>query len=194
MRATLRPHADCARAGAVRLDVDLAWAAPGLVHLRYVLAGADGALVVPPFDRAERTDGLWRTTCFELFIRPVPAMAPARGHGVSGPYWEVNLAPSTRWAAYHFDEYRAGMADEARLPAPSIAVTHMGQDFALSAMVDVRGIAPLADARCWHIGLSAVLDLGDGNRAYWALNHADGPPDFHHGDCFAGQLAAPEDL
>ena len=44
-----------------------------------------------------RTDELWRTTCFEAFVR------------TDGGYVEYNLSPSGAWAAYRFDGYREGM-------------------------------------------------------------------------------------
>ena len=46
----------------------------------------------------DRADDLWRTTCFELFVA---------GEGTA--YREYNFSPSGQWAAYDFDDYRAGM-------------------------------------------------------------------------------------
>ena len=48
-----------------------------------------------------RTDELWRSTCFELFLR----------FDDDERYVEFNFSPSTRWAAYAFDGYREGMAE-----------------------------------------------------------------------------------
>ncbi len=43
-----------------------------------------------------------------------------------------------------------------------------------------------------RLGLSAVIEETDGTKSYWALAHpAEGPPDFHHPDCFALTLPAP---
>lgn len=68
--------------------------------LRWKVEGA-GKIVLPPFAGQARTDGLWQTTCFELFVK-VP--------GGAG-YAEFNLSPSERWAAYDFAGYREGMAE-----------------------------------------------------------------------------------
>ena len=57
------------------------------LRLRWRIEGAQ-ALVVPPFAGKGRADELWKTTCFELFLRP--------GGGAS--YCEFNLSPSERWA------------------------------------------------------------------------------------------------
>jgi hypothetical protein len=79
------------------------WIGPGV--LRWVVEGA-AALVVPArADRPERTDGLWQTTCCEMFLRQAAG------------YREINLSPSGNWAAYGFDGYRSGMAP-APLPRP----------------------------------------------------------------------------
>lgn len=48
---------------------------------------------------------------------------------------------------------------------------------------------PRGDLR---VGLSAVIEETDGTKSYWALRHPPGPPDFHHPDCFAVELAAPD--
>ncbi len=51
-----------------------------------------------------RSDGLWRHTCFEAFIRASSDIG----------YYELNFSPSGQWAAYQFSGYRNGMrvADE----------------------------------------------------------------------------------
>ena len=43
-----------------------------------------------------------------------------------------------------------------------------------------------------RIALSAVIEEVDGTKSYWALRHPPGAPDFHHPDCFALELPAPE--
>ena len=71
----------------------------GVLHFRYVLDATDLSSVRIPGPRASRqVDELWKHTCFEAFI-------VARGE----EYFELNFSPSTEWAAYDFDGYRAGM-------------------------------------------------------------------------------------
>ena len=43
----------------------------------------------------------------------------------------------------------------------------------------------------WHVGLTAVVAARNGDKSYWALDHAPGQPDFHHPDCFALELPPP---
>ena len=42
------------------------------------------------------------------------------------------------------------------------------------------------------LALSAVIEELDGTKSYWALAHPPGKPDFHHPDCFALTLGAPD--
>src|SRR3546814_9971873 len=43
-----------------------------------------------------------------------------------------------------------------------------------------------------RVALSAVIEETDGTKSYWALRHPPGKPDFHHPDCFALALGAPD--
>src|SRR5690606_27644178 len=78
------------------------------VHFRVV---ADtGQLRLPASRQGQRTDGLWRHSCFELFVR-----AP----GAAG-YVELNLAPSGDWAAYRFSAYRDCLQAIVPMTVPAI--------------------------------------------------------------------------
>lgn len=125
---------------------------------------------IPPAEPI-RTDGLWRTTCFELFVRSADAAA----------YREFNFAPSGAWAAYAFDDYRTGMTDLA-IPPPYISF----EAGLLRAELDASALPPPP----WRVTLTAVIEETDGTRSYWALRHPPGPPDFHHPDGFALALSA----
>lgn len=129
-------------------------------------------VVLPETVSPVRTDGLWRTTCFESFWMP----------GGGDSYFEFNLSPSGAWAAYAFDGYRLGMRDLSLPVAPRIE----REGDAFEADIDLSAIPP-GRAR---IGLSAVIEEIDGTKSYWALRHPPGPPDFHHPDCFALELPA----
>ncbi len=165
----LVPHPDFPPAAvrAISVEVD---AARRTWLLSYSVDGAH-ALALPAPGAGQRTEGLWRTTCFELFVRP------AAGEG----YFEFNLSPSTDWAAYAFGGYRERMRDLI-VPVPRIERTAAG----LTSTLDLSGL-PAGPGR---LGLSAVIDELDGTRSYWALAHPPGKPDFHHPDCFALELPA----
>lgn len=149
----------------------------GVLRLRYAVADPMGALLLPARAGAVRTDGLWRRTCFEAFLRTP---------GAEG-YVELNLSPSGAWAAYRFEGYRAGMTDAGPLAAPGIAVMHTPAGFDLSATVDLSALAALP-AGPWRLGLAAVIEAVDGSLSYWALAHPAGAADFHHAAGFAVEL------
>lgn len=162
------------------IAVEALRAGAGGLELRYGLTGAIGALRIPPLAAPVRADELWRGTCFEAFVR-----GPA-GAG----YYEFNFAPSTAWAAYRFSGYRAGMADVDGIEAPRMAVEADAGRLSVSVSLNLEGLADLAGAAPWRLGLSAVIEAADGGRSYWALKHPPGDADFHHPDGFALELAA----
>lgn len=147
------------------------------LRLRWRIEGC-GRLVVPPFAGKGRADGLWRTTCFELFLRA----------GEGPEYLEFNLSPSERWAAYAFSHYREGMAEHP-MPREPGCTLRLGTDLAI---FDAALPAATLPPRPWQLGLSAVIEEEDGHISYWALAHPPGKPDFHHPTCFAATLPAPE--
>lgn len=133
---------------------------PGGAVASFVAHGDVGRLAVPPPADPIRTDEIWRTTCFELFV------------GGSGEaYLEINLSPSGAWAAYTFTGYREGMTD-----APADALIKVEREPARLILV--------ADIRCdlppqVPIGMTAVIEETDGVIRYWATSFAPGKPDFH---------------
>ena len=168
----LAPHPDFPPVSVTAIDV--AVVTGRLARLRYAVVGAD-EVVWPAPAAPVHVDGLWRTTCFELFLM----------FDDEEQYVEFNFSPSGAWAAYAFDGYRDAMAPFA-MPAPIIeragAVT--------SVTCDLPGL-PHGDLR---MGLSAVIEETGGTRSYWALAHAPGPPDFHNPACFIARLPAPEPI
>jgi hypothetical protein len=72
--------------------VDVQRLPAGALHLTYRVEGDIAQLQLPQQKPPARTDGLWRDTCFEAFLR-----APG-----SSAYDEFNFSPSGEWAAYRF--------------------------------------------------------------------------------------------
>ncbi len=143
-----------------------------------------GDLIVPLLALPSRTDGLWSSTCFELFVRKPNDQS----------YWEYNFSPSGQWAAYHFNSYRDGRK-EFLLGVPPMIEVHgsepgdaQGSNLKLDVDVDLGGIP----RGIIEIALCAVLEERDGTKSYWALAHPPGKPDFHHPDCFQLRLGAPD--
>ena len=178
MQRFLVPHPDRPCEAVSQIAVEAARTGASRLSLRYRLAAGPG-LVVPPAERPARTDGLWKHTCFEAFVRAPGADA----------YVEVNLSPSGQWAAYRFDAYRKGMA-QAEIGPPEILWSGTADGFELAATLDLGAVADLANAP-WRLGLSAVIEETSGRTSYWALAHPPGRADFHHSDGFVLDLPPP---
>ena len=144
--------------------------------LRWRIEGS-GKIVVPPLAGKGRADGLWQTTCFELFVLPEGGEA----------YSEFNLSASEQWAAYDFSAYREGMR-ERPVPRDPVCTWRAGSAFSLFDAALPASALPQLPAR---IALTAVLEEEGGTKSYWAAAHPSGKPDFHDPACFTGTLAAP---
>ena len=134
---------------------------------RLWLAGATSGIDIPAASDVGRTDGLWRSTCFEVLARLR-----------DGRYAEFNISPSGEWAAYGFNGYREGRSD-LKGPIQVVRAEWTGDVFELDAFVD-WGDWPFIE----RIGFSAVIEDVDGGLSYWALAHPSDKPDFHHPDSF----------
>jgi hypothetical protein len=177
MRYTLTRHPDTPCDALTGIAVAVSCPAAGRLELRYELSGRLSDLVLPAALPAGRADGLWRHSCFEIFIR----MA-------GEAYCEFNFSPSSQWAAYRFDGYRVGMR-ALGCPPPHIAMQATIAGGELQVALPLAD-ADLAGAASWRIGLAAVIEARGGGLSYWALTYPMGKPDFHHSDCFAAELPA----
>jgi hypothetical protein len=169
MRVALKPLADTQSSAVRAVEVEVGPLSGTQLRLRYVVTGEIARLAAPRAASPERADGLWKHTCFEAFV--------TNGAG----YREFNFSPSTQWAAYDFDGYRAGMRN-ADVLAPRIEGASSQEHYELHVGFDLPGEAP------WRVALTAVVEEIDGVKSYWALAHPPGKPDFHHADGFVLEL------
>lgn len=178
----LLPHPAFPPLAVTSVTVRLARRTAQRLHFTWTIVGA-GALVVPPASDRCRADGLWQTTCFELFVRPTRRDA----------YVEFNLSPSGRWNAYAFDSRRAGMREHAMArvpvcePCPPRGPDPQVRTASWSTIVPAETLAAQESA----MGLSCVIEEAGGVKSYWALTHAGEAPDFHDPACFTATLPAP---
>jgi predicted GIY-YIG superfamily endonuclease len=169
---SLHPHPDFLNPAVSAIEVEIGREGDRLA-LRYIVTGRIEDIELPARAAPDRADELWLHTCFELFLAKNGSC-----------YREFNLSPSGQWASYDFDGYRRDMRP-APVQAPRIRTRATIKRFALDAYLD-------GDVEGMRAGLSAIIEAKDGTKSYWALAHpAEGPPDFHHPDCFALTLAAP---
>jgi hypothetical protein len=143
------------------------------LRLTYVVSGDVQRLTVPESRPRARADGLWRATCFEMFLRPAGSDA----------YQEFNFSPSGEWAAYSFTGYRQGMTALDQPRPPLITCVRTAQRLE----VDVQLHSPLLTQPDLRAALSAVLEHSDGSISYWALAHPAAKPDFHDAAGFMAQ-------
>lgn len=151
---------------------------PRWLQLRWRIEGSRTLLLPKPMGR-RRLDGLWQTTCFELFLQP----------DGDEDYCEFNLSPSEAWNAYDFDRYREGMREREAGVMPVLTM-RPGSNFAIFDAAIPRSMLP---SRPCAMALTAVIDEEGGTKSYWAIVHPPGDaPDFHHPACFAARLEAPQ--
>lgn len=133
---------------------------PGGAVATFHAIGDVSRLVIPPPAPPVRTEELWRTTCFELFVA-----------GAGHSYCEFNLSPSGAWAAYVFDGHRSGRRNaDAQV---EIETTANNKSISLIAKIESEFHDPV------QIGMTAVIEEADGLIRYWATAFAPGEPDFH---------------
>jgi hypothetical protein len=165
LKRTLQCHPGFRSKAVASLRARIGRKPSGALAVSFILR-ADLARLRIPARREDRfADGLWRHTCFEVFVARKGSRA----------YREFNLSPSGEWASYAFASYRR--RTRAERVAPRIRVRHNGVD------------ATIAATGRLSIGLSAVIEEESGALSYWALRHPPGRPDFHHRRAFALELA-----
>lgn len=183
MSYALKPHSDSPRFDVDSLAAEVRRKAGGKLELVYRLTGDLEALLVPELSNPSHADELWKHTCFEIFI--LKAEVPG--------YVEFNFAPTGQWAAYSFRSRRSGMRNIDQVGQAPIGTMSFGRQFVLKAeldLSDVEGLPPV-DAT-WRAAISTVIEAADGRKAYWAVQHPEGNPDFHAPEGFVIDLPAPE--
>jgi len=144
-----------------------------VLYVGYDLLGITGAIAVPaPAVVPVRRDGLWKETCFELFL----------GLEKSDRYWEFNFSPAGHWNVFGFESYRQGMREEQAFASLPFSVHLHPQVLNLSVELNLEKIIPRDQAL--KVGISAVLRSAEGDCTYWALTHPGPQPDFHRKDGF----------
>jgi len=167
--ASLKRHPG-SRSSAIRsLRARIGRTPSGALAVSFLLDADLDRLRIPGRRPPRFVEGLWRNTCFEVFLARKGSRA----------YREYNLAPSGEWAGYLFRKYR--LRGNGRAPRPRIQVRRSDGTLKLDARIAAKGRL--------RVGLSAVIEEKNGGLSYWALRHAPGKPDFHYRRAFALEVA-----
>ena len=177
-RLDLIPHPVCAAASRIEMTVEIDRDEKDRLILWYVASGDISGISLPAPTPPARADNLWKRTCFEAFV----------GAAGTEAYYEFNFSPSGAWAAYRFDAYRQGMAVADEIGDPEIEFFTSPSSVRLRAIIRPPELLLPGKAARLRVGLSAVIEENSGERAYWALAHPPGKPDFHQRDCFLLEL------
>lgn len=149
------------------------------LHLNFVLTGDIKTLNLPrPSETPRRVEGLYHHTCFEVFIK--------RGKR----YLEWNFSLAGHWCLFLFDDYRKQSNFNIQLDSSFFTVDQISQS---PKVANLKVSIPLAKLEFlgtepFQLGLSAVIEHPKGILSYWALEHRDKKPNFHHPDSFIGTL------
>lgn len=164
---------------ALDVSVVMHWTLEGL-RLLYTVSGDTAGLRIPPVTTPGPADGLWQHTCFEAFVAAEGDVA----------YREFNFSPSGQWAAYRFaGERQRDTSPAPDLPAPVMQLTITPTLLTLD--VHLPHAALPSPAPHLALALCAVIEELDGRLSYWALQHPQARPDFHHPAGRALRLALP---
>lgn len=159
----------------------------GVFEARFEITGLSSIDLGAPAAPPKRKNELWKSTCFEAFLKPVVPASPDTDQG----YLELNASPSGDWNAYRFTRYREGMREEPGISGLEISLDRARGILEMSADLSRTGLAGPLD-----VGLTAVIIVSAGKSAwesagresFWALDHAGAKPDFHLAKSFALRL------
>lgn len=167
----LKLHPDCETGPVQAISAQIEPTESGC-RARFLVEGDIAAIKVPVAAEAKREDYLWKATCFEIFWQPE-----------GGTYYrEFNLSPSSKWACYDFDDFRENSRD-APVEAIGIRCEQAPGSFGLSA--EIASELPLPA----RVALNAIIEDQEGRLQFWAIDFAEGKPEFHSVTCRAIHLA-----
>jgi hypothetical protein len=151
------------------------------LELGYRLDGDISRIRIPSPTTPGVGTQLWQHTCFEAFV------------AIEGldAYHEFNIAPSGEWAVQAFRGYRDAVRLDNPIPPMHIAARATDQQLELETCIRLDSLSATHANSVLRLGLSAVVEAGDGTLSYWALQHKAARPDFHDAITFALRLETP---
>ncbi len=124
----------------------------------------------PPSKSPAKKDGLYNTTCFEIFIA-----------NSSGQYLEWNFSPALDWCLFSFESERKKSSD--LLGKESFSQFHFDvnpQSLNLKVQLDSARIRKVLNSPGkLKASMTAVIEFQSGKKDYYAFKHLKDKPDFH---------------
>ncbi len=143
-------------------------------RISYKVSGDIETIIMSEVGKPQFRDELWKMTCFEMFVE----------YDDGPQYYEYNFAPNGDWAAYHFDDYRAGMKP-LNIAQPQIILERSSQMIQCNVVLNNEVLPKGA----LNIGLCAMI-FSEDVRSFWALGNSEDTPNFHQRDCFLYRCTA----
>ncbi|MCH2534047.1 MAG: hypothetical protein MK008_06365 [Bdellovibrionales bacterium] len=159
----LKPYVESAQDLKLESSIDFK---NGLLCLDYTLSSnvTISKVLLPSFEKAERQNGLWKSSCFEAFL-----------FFTEPDYIEINISPSGAWNCYSFSSYRQGMVMTEDLNMTHLSSSHSDNEFHLEACFNYS-LKKYPNS----VQLCAILENSNTKQlSYWALEHSPKEPDFH---------------
>jgi hypothetical protein len=118
---------------------------------------------------------LWEKTCFEFFLK-----------NTNDNYIEFNFSPNFEWNCFYFKKQGDPLLEYSKMTIPKLDILLSSSHYLLIAEIK-KELFPehFFDKKLeLSMGLTSVIKDKLGRMSYWALDHKDTRPNFHHFDSF----------
>ncbi|MFN8369755.1 MAG: hypothetical protein U0T83_03915 [Bacteriovoracaceae bacterium] len=145
-----------------------------LLDLKYsVLGNIQNLQLEAPVLQPQRTEELWKKSCFEIFLN----------NNLEHDYVEFNFSSSKNWNSYIFDNYRVKNS-YLQLPSfPKINTYTNDQTFTMNVSVEFN-YKNFNKVNQLFISPTVILQHNNNAQSFWAIKHTKNHPDFHVKDSF----------
>lgn len=148
--------------------------------VNYKIKGDLSSIDLGPLNESSnRIIGLWKKSCFELFLRS----------GNPQEYLEFNLSPNGDWNCFIFNEEINELTEYNELLKIDFTANLKDDEFTLELSIDRNDLPVIhRDFQNVEFSTTSVLLINDGDEvfkeSFWAINHCDTRPNFHHPDSY----------
>lgn len=151
-----------------------------ILNMSFELSGAlDEISLAKPVKSPARIQGLWQTTCFEVFIK----------NQESEEYIEFNFSSEYDWNCFYFPNKKSRLKEYQKITNLSVNSVKENTTFFIESSVDLNKLPDgLWKKNKMRIGPAAILESKTKELTYWACKHLDKVPNFHNHDSFNYEL------